>query len=312
MAIPDTMRAARIHRFGGPETISIDRIDVPTPAPHEVLVQVHAASVNGADLQLRADGFDGWATPPFILGIDLAGVVVARGAQVNGPAEGTRVHGRRSSATRGTLSEFAAIPADEVVAVPDALDALAAAAIPVVGLAAWQSLFDLGELSSGQRVLIQGAGGAVGHLAVQLAKEHGATVIASDGPAAQERLHELGADEVYDHRQTDVVTAIEPVDLVIDTVGGVVTDASLAAVHDGGRLVSLAGSPDQEAAAARGITATMIDSWMDRDDLIELDSRLVDGRLTIDIAKVVTFEQVRHAHEVAEAGRGKVVVSFSG
>jgi NADPH:quinone reductase-like Zn-dependent oxidoreductase len=308
MTVPTTMQAARIHAFGGPEQIVVDTLDVPEPGPGEVLVAVHTASVNGADLQLREDGFDGYFTPPFTLGMDLCGVVVARAEGVEGVAVGSRVHGRHGGAARGTFASFVAIPADELVTVPDTLDDTVAAAVPVVGLAAWQSLFDLGELAAGQRVLIQGAGGSVGHLAVQLAKEVGAHVIASDGAHALERLRALGADEVYDHRETDVVATIEPVDLVLDTVGGPVTAASLPAVRDGGRLVTLAGDPDEDAAAARGITARMIDSWMDREDLVDLDARLVDGRLTIDIAEVVPLADSARAHELAAEGRGKVVV----
>lgn len=303
------MDAARIHAFGGPETIVIEQIPVPELAPGELLVETRAVSVNGADLQLRADGFDGWAEPPLTLGLDLAGVVRAHGPGVQGPPVGTRVHGRRGDSTRGTLSTFVAIPAEEVVPVPDGVGDLVAAAIPLVGLAAWQSVHDLGELTSGQRVLIQGAGGSVGHLAVQLALEIGAVVIASDGPAAQSRLESLGADEVYDHRQTDVVATIEPVDLVIDTVGGPVTDASLAVVRDGGRLVTLAGTPDERAAAARGITAQTIDSWMDAGDLTELGARLVDGRLSIDIAEVVPMARTADAHRLAEDGAGKIVIT---
>ncbi|MCC5949503.1 MAG: NADP-dependent oxidoreductase [Nitriliruptoraceae bacterium] len=310
MTRPTTMSAARIHAFGGPEVIRVEELDVPSPAEGELLVEVRAVSVNGADLQLRQDGFDGWAQPPLTLGMDLAGVVVDHGAGVTTPAIGTRVHGRRSDATRGTLSTYVAIPADEVVAIPDGVDDLVAAAIPLVGLAAWQSIHDLGELTAGQRVLIQGAGGSVGHLAVQLAKELGATVVASDGPRAQGRLEALGADEVYDHRQTDVAATTEPVDLVIDTVGGPVTDASMDVLRDGGRLVTLAGDPDQERAAARDITAQVIDSWMDRDDLKAIDERLVDGRLAIDIGEVVGLERVVEAHQLAADGVGKVVITL--
>ena len=312
MTIPSTMRAARIHRYGGPEVLVVEDVPVPTLDPGEVLVEVLTASVNGADLELRRSGFDGYFDPPRTLGLDLCGVVRAVADDVERFAVGDRVHGRRSSAARGTYSSFAAVDADDLVTVPEGLDDVVAAGVPLVGLAAWQSVVELGGTAPGERVLIHGAGGGVGHLAVQFARHQGAHVIASDVAEAHPLLERLGVTEVYDFRATDVLAVVGTLDVVIDPVGGPVTEASLAALGPGSRLVSLVAQPDEDAARERGATATMIDSWMDRDHLTRIDELVVAGEVTVEIGEVVPFEQAARAHELAENGtvQGKVVLDL--
>ncbi len=310
MTIPTTMRAARIHAFGGPEQLAVEDLPVPELGPGEVLVEVHGTSVNGADLELRRTGFDGYYTPPRTLGIDVCGIVRAVADDVERLAVGDRVHGRRASAERGTYSTYAAVDADDLVVAPDGIDDVIAAALPLVGLAAWQSVVEVGRAARGERVLIHGAGGGVGHLAAQFALHLGAHVIASDAADAHALLERLGVTEIYDFRATDVIAAVGTVDLVIDPVGGPVTDASLAALGTGGRLVTLVGEPDEEVARARGATATTIDSWMDRDDLARIDELVLAGEVTIEIADVLPLEQAARAHELAESGsvHGKIVL----
>lgn len=310
MALPTTMRAARIHAFGGPEQLVVEDVAVPTPQAGEVLVEVHGASVNGADLELRRTGFDGYYQPPRTLGLDVAGVVVALGGDVDRFAVGDRVHGRRSSAARGTYSAYAAMDADDLVAIPDQMGDVVAAAVPLVGLAAWQAVVEVGRLVAGERVLIHGAGGGVGHLAVQFALHLGAHVVASDAAEARPRLERVGVQEVYDFRATDVIEAAGTVDLVVDPVGGPVTDASLAALGPGGRLVTLVGNPDQDAADARGVTASVLDSWMDRDQLTRIDGLVVSETVMVELAEVFPLEAAARAHELAGSGKptGKIVL----
>lgn len=310
MTIPPTMRAARIHAFGGPEQLVVEDVEVPDLGPGEVLVEVHGTSVNGADLQVRRNGFDGTYAPPRTLGLDVCGVVRAVADDVARLAVGDRVHGRRASAERGTYSTYAALDADELVVVPDAIDDVVASALPLVGLAAWQSVVDLGRVAPGERVLLHGAGGGVGHLAAQFALHLGAHVIASDVAAARPLLERLGVPEIYDFRSTDVLGEVGTVDVVIDPVGGPVTDASLAVLGAGGRLVTLVGDPDEETARARGVSATTINSWMDRDDLARIDELVVAGEVTIEVAEVLPLEQASRAHELAESGsvHGKIVL----
>ncbi len=310
MTVPTTMRAARIHAFGGPEQLVVEEVDVPQVGDHEVLVEVHAASVNGADLELRRTGFDGYFEPPLTLGVDLSGVVVAVGPQVERLSVGDAVHGRRSSADRGTYSAYAAVPEDDLVRKPKALSHVVASAVPVVGLAAWQALYDVGHLSRGERALIHGAGGGVGHLAVQFAQHFGGYVVASDTGAALERARALGPSESYDFREVDVLAEIWPVELVVDPVGGPVTNASLGVLGSGGRLVTLVGDPDVAAARSRGANAISLDSWMDRDALTRIDQLIEAGEVVVDIAEVLPLSEARRAHELAETGevRGKLVL----
>lgn len=310
MTIPATMRAARIHAYGGPEQLVVEDLPVPPTAPGQVLVEVHGTSVNGADLELRRTGFDGYYSPPRTLGLDLCGVVRAVADDVDGFAVGDRVHGRRSSAARGTYSTFAAVDAADLISVPEELDDVVAAAVPLVGLAAWQAVVEVGRAARGERVLIHGAGGGVGHLAAQFALHLGAHVIASDVAEARELLERIGVREIHDFRATDVIAEVGTVDLVIDPVGGPVTAASLAALGSGSRLVTLVGQPDQDAAAARGAQAAMLDSWMDRDHLARIDDLVRTGEVTVEVAEVLPLEQAARAHELVESGvaQGKVVL----
>lgn len=312
MPIPTTMRAARIHRHGGPKVLEIEDLPVPSLAPGEALVEVLTTSVNGADLELRRSGFDGFFAPPRTLGLDLCGVVRAVSDDVEQLAVGDRVHGRRSSAERGTYSAYAAVDAEDLVPVPEELDDVTAAAVPLVGLAAWQSVVEVAATAPGERVLVHGAGGGVGHLAAQFARHQGAHVIGSDVAEARPLLERLGIPEIHDFRSTDVIALVGTVDVVIDPVGGPVTAASLEALGSGSRLVSLAGSPDEDAARARGATATTIDSWMDRDHLRRIDELLVAGEVSVEVAEVLPLAQASHAHELAEAGgvQGKIVLDL--
>ncbi len=310
MTIPTTMRAARIHAYGGPEQLLVEDLPVPALGPGEVLVESHGTSVNGADLELRRTGFDGYYAPPRTLGLDLCGVVRAVADDVEQFAVGDRVHGRRSSAARGTYSTFAAMDATDLIVVPDGIDDVVAAAVPLVGLAAWQAVVELGRAARGERVLIHGAGGGVGHLAAQFALHLGAHVIASDVAEARALLERIGVSEIYDFRATDVIAEVGTVDLVIDPVGGPVTAASLAALGSGGRLVTLVGQPDEDAAEARGVTASTLDSWMDRDHLARIDELVLAGEVAVEVAEVLPLEQASLAHELVESGRahGKIVL----
>lgn len=310
MTLPPTMRAARIHAFGGPEQLVVEDVEVPQLGAGEVLVEVHGASINGADLELRRNGFDGYYTPPRTLGLDVCGLVRAVADDVERLAVGDRVHGRRASAARGTYSTYAAVDAADLIVVPDGIDDVVAAALPLVGLAAWQSVVDLGRAAPGERVLIHGAGGGVGHLAAQFALHLGAHVIASDVADVRDLLERIGVPEIYDFRATDVLAEVGTVDVVIDPIGGPVTDASLGVLGAGGRLVTLVGDPDQETARARGVTATTIDSWMDRDDLARIDELVLAGEVTIEVAEVLPLEQAARGHELVETAgvHGKIVL----
>ena len=217
------MKAVRFHEYGGIDVLRYEDVDRPRPGPGEVLVQVAGTAFNPIDTWFRA-GIIHQIFPvtfPHTLGLDVAGTVVEQGEGVEVPAVGDAVIGFLPMTGPGAAAEFAAAPADVLVPAPGNVPLADAAAIPVAALTAWQALFEHGELTSGQRVLVNGAGGGVGGFAVQLAKGAGAAVIATASARSAETVRSFGADEVIDYTAVQIGDAVrEPVDLVVNLVAG--------------------------------------------------------------------------------------------
>src|SRR5690242_17419597 len=213
------MKVMRFHEYGTPDVLRYEDVEVPEPAAGQVRVRVAATSFNGVDGNIRA-GFMRGPIPvelPHTPGFDVSGTVDALGDGVDGLTIGDQVIGFLPMAADGAAAEFVLAPAETLTSAPSTIPLPDAAALPVVGLTAWQSLFELGKLTAGQRVLINGAGGAVGGYAVQLAKNAGVHVIATAGPRSSERVRSNGADEIIDHTTTEVSAAVtEPVDVVLN------------------------------------------------------------------------------------------------
>lgn len=303
------MKAVRFHEYGGPEVLRHEDVERPEPGPGEVLVRVAGTSFNGVDGNIRA-GFMQGPIPvslPHVPGLDVAGTVEATGERVIGflPMTGD-----------GASSEYVVAPRDVLSPAPASIPLADAAAIPVVGLTAWQALFDHAGLTAGQRIAVNGAAGAVGGFAVQLAHEVGAYVIAVAGPGAEERLRERGADEVVDHTTTDPVPALaEPVDVLLNLAP--VEPEQLAAlvgrVRDGGVAVSTTvwmPTPSDEDREVRGIDLFV---RSDTDQLAELVARIDRGELVVDVGERVALADLASVHERAGTGSlaGKVVVTVS-
>src|SRR4051794_14754430 len=225
------MRVVRLLAAGGPEQIAVESADKPRPRPTEALVRVHAAAIPRDELQWRVDRL------PAIPSYELSGVIEEVGAGVTGVADGDEVFALTPFDRDGVAADYAAVPADVLVPRPRAVGHAASAAIPLSALSAWQGLFDHGRLGADQRVLIHGAAGSVGGFAVQLARSAGAHVSGTTSAANLDFLLELGAHEVVDSA-TRFEDAVEPVDLVFDTVGGERLRRSVAVLRDGGGLVS--------------------------------------------------------------------------
>ncbi len=220
------MRAIGQDEFGGPEVLELIEVERPEPGPAEVLVRVHAAGVNPTDSWHRATG--GLAGAVIRLGWDVSGVVEAVGLGVATLAPGDEVFGMpRHPLPAGTYAEYVTSPARHLVRKPTGLTHVQAAALPLAALTAWQALVDVAEVRPGHRVLIHAAAGGVGHLAVQIAKARGAYVIGTARSAKHDFLRGLGADELVDYTEADFETAVEPVDVVIDTIGGAYGPRSL-------------------------------------------------------------------------------------
>ncbi|BCJ50206.1 NADPH:quinone reductase [Actinoplanes sp. NBRC 14428] len=313
------MKAVRFHEYGGPDVLRYEDTDQPVPGAGQVRVRVAATTFNGIDANIRGGTMRGPfpVTLPHTPGIDVAGTVDALGDGVGGLAVGDRVVGFLPMAETGAAAEYVIAPAEVLTAAPTTVPLADAAALPSVGLTAWQALFEHAHLTAGQRVLINGAGGGVGGYAVQLAKDAGAYVIATAGPRGSERVAAAGADRVIDHTSADVTTAVtEPVDVVLNLapVEPARLDALVGLIRDGGTLVNTTVWMPAPADEARGVTGINLFVRSDARELAELVARVDAGRLTIDIAERVPLAELPDVHARAAAGAlpsGKVTVTVT-
>ena len=297
------MRAAVIHGTGGPEVLQLEEVPRPEPADGEVLIRVHAASVNPIDWKRRRG--ERTLEVPAVLGRDVSGTVeVSRAA---GYAEGDAVFG---TAGTGGYAEYTASSADQIARKPDAITHEQAAAIPVAGLTAWQGVVDHGGLTAGETALVAGAAGGVGHFAVQFARHAGARTIGTGSTANRDFVLGLGVDQYVDYTREGETDAVTGVDLAYDTVGGETTTALLDAVRDGGVLVGIAGPLPEEAARARGISSHRFRMNPSPEELARIAGLVAQGEVHVEIAEVLPLAEVARAHAISEAGhvRGKLVL----
>jgi NADPH:quinone reductase-like Zn-dependent oxidoreductase len=309
------MKAVRFHEFGGPEVLRYEDVAPPAPGAGEVRIRVAATSFNGVDGNIRAGNMQGPIPVklPHTPGIDVAGTVDALGEGVDDVAVGDDVIGFLPMTAPGAAAEYVIAPAEILTGAPKNTPLADSAALPLVGLTAWQALFDHGNLTAGQRVLINGAGGGVGGYAVQLAREIRAYVIATAGPGSADRVRAAGADEVIDHTATDVAEAVgEPVDLVLNLapVSPEQLAALLTLIRDGGALVNTTvwmPAPSDEGRGVRGIDLFV---RSDADQLADLAARVSTGELRIEVAQRVPLAELATVHAQAAAGElpGKTVI----
>jgi len=306
----ETMQVMEVAHPGGPEVLQLVRRPVPEPAPTEVLVRVRAAGLNPVDWKTRAGGgVSGLlGAGPWVLGWDVAGEVVALGGGVTRFAVGDRVFGMpRFPHEGGGYGEYVTAPSRQFARIPDGLDDIAAAGLPLAGLTALQG-FDASGLEKGQRVLVHAAAGGVGHLAVQLAKAAGAYVIGTASAGKHEFVRGLGADEVIDYRERPFEEQVRDVDVVFDAVGGDVTQRSLAVLREGGVLVTI---PGGELPTAPGIRSFWLLVEPDGAGMERLAALVTEGALRVVVADTAPLAKVAQLHEVGEQGRtvGKLVVT---
>jgi len=305
------MHALRIHEQGGPKGLSYEEAPVPKPGTGDVLVRVHAASFTPTELAWPSTWVDrlGHDRRPVIPGHEVSGTVEALGFGTTGFAVGDAVYGLTDWYRDGSLAEYVAVEARNLAPTPASLDHVQAAAIPMPGLTAWQALFVHGGLSRDQRVLIHGAGGGVGSIAVQLARAAGAHVIATGRAWARQLATELGADRFVDLDRERFEDVAEGVDLVVDLVGGDVLRRSVATVKDGGIVVSAVDPRVQlgEVNQVRGVYFVVEPA---RSELEELARRANAGELRAVVGEVFDLADSAKAFEVKQGGRvpGKVVI----
>lgn len=249
------MRAFGITAYKQPVT----QLEVPEPVvgPQDVLVDVEAAGLNHVDEKMRVGEFKAMlpAAMPLVLGYDVAGTVLEVGAQVRGFAPGDRVYGR--PAAGGTFAERIAVPAIDLAHVPASLSTAQAGGLPLVALTAWQALVERGHLQAAQKVLVHAGAGAVGSLAIQLAKHLGATVATTASGAGADLARDLGADVVVDYRTQDFEAELSGYDLVLDSLGGENLMKSLRVLRPGGKAIGIAGPPEPAFARQAGLNPVL-------------------------------------------------------
>jgi len=303
------MRAVLLDEHGGPELLRVGELADPEPAPTEVLVRVEAAGVNVVDAKTRRGaGVAGLlGVPPWVLGWDLAGVVAAVGAGVTRFSPGDPVLGMpRFPHPAGAYAELATAPARHLALRPPSLSAQAAAALPLKGLTAWQALVDTAGVGAGQRVLVHGASGGVGRLAVQLAHHLGAEVLGTASAPTHERLRALGADVLVDHRSERFEDVVGEVDVVLDLVGAGLPERSLPHLRRGGHLVCIGTRtdlPDAEVLARHDVHAAWMLVEPDHAGLEALTALVADGALRVDVDRVEALADVAAVHADVDAGR---------
>lgn len=303
------MKAARVNEWGQP--VQIEEIPQPSPANDEVLVRVRAASVNPVDGAVAAGYLQTMFSTPLTLGSDFAGEVVAAGTEVQHVKVGDVVYGL--SGIHDAFAEYAAVKASSVAPKPRSLDAVHAAATPLVGLSAWQALFNLAQLQSGERILILGAGGAVGSFAVQLAKGKGAYVIGYAKKNKAEFVKQLGADEFVDAGSQAFEEVVGKVDVVLDTIGGDFIERSYSVLKPGGRFVTVVGMPPEGAGKDRGITALGLFTQPSVEDLANLAAEIDAGRLKVFVHRTFPLEETQTAlyYKPQDGAPGKIVITVN-
>lgn len=304
------MRAVRIEDFGPPDVLKIVEMERPAPGEGDVLVRVEAVGLNPVDAFVRSGVFPLFAKPPTVLGWDIAGIVEEAGPGVDRFAPGDRVFGlSRFPQMADGYAEYVSAPAADLARPTDALDAVHAAALPLTGLTAWQSLVETAAVGPGQHVLIHAAGGGVGHLAVQIAKARGARVTATASEGKRAFVEGLGADEVIDYRTEDFASKVGDVDVVLDPVGGDLADRSIPVLRPGGLLISLLRHDDEDdlrarvQAAGRRFAGVLVHP--DAAGLEALAALVGEGKLTVHVDRTFTFAELPEAHRLLESSPGR-------
>lgn len=307
-----TMKAVRIHAYGGPELLHYETAPRPVPNPDDLLIRVRAAAVNPVDWKIREGYLQGFLNHqlPLIPGWDVSGEVVNVGPEATGFKIGDAVYARPNIERDGSYAEYIAVKASEAAHKPTRLSHDHAAAVPLAALTAWQALVDVAQLQAGQTVLIHAAAGGVGSFAVQLAKARGAQVIATASAVNTGIVAELGADQFVDYTKTRFEEIVKDVDVVFDTLGGDTQDRSWQVLKPGGILVSIISPPVEETAAKHGVRSAFVFVQPNGQQLAAIARLIDEGRMKPIIHTVLPLSEARQAQVISQGGhaRGKIVL----
>jgi NADPH:quinone reductase-like Zn-dependent oxidoreductase len=302
------MKAIVINEYGNEDVVNYTNVECPEPTANEVLVKVHVAGVNPVDWKIRNGAGERFGLKlPIMLGGEIAGTVEKIAGDVRDFKEGNAVYG---IITSGGFAEYAIAKKGDIVSKPQSLDFQNAAAIPLGALTAWQAIFDLANLGSGQRIFITGASGGVGSLAVQLAKAKGAYVIGMASGRNEDFVRDLGADEFVDYTKQNFEEVVKDVDVVFDTVGGDTFERAFQTLKKGGFLVTSVEFPSEEKAREFGIKAARVYCKPNAEELTAISELVDEGRLKAHVSTVLPLAEVKKALQLSEGGhtRGKIVL----
>lgn len=302
------MKAIQIRQYGNEDVMELVDLPTPTARDGELLVKVKAAAVNPVDWKIREGlGQMMGLTLPIVLGCEIAGTVES--SNDASFAAGDEVYGYLG-AHSGGYAEFVAAPATEFVRRPAKVDADTAASVPVAGMTAWQGIFDHGKLERGQKILITGASGAVGSVAVQLAKRKGARVIGTGSGRNEQMVKDLGADEFIDYKNAKFEEQVSGVDVVFDTVGGETQERAFQVLKRGGYLISTVSPPSADKASEFGITTAMVMMMPNKEQLAQLNEMLEKGELQTRVATVLPLAEFKKALHLSQEGHpdGKIIL----
>jgi NADPH:quinone reductase-like Zn-dependent oxidoreductase len=303
------MKAAFFMQHGGPEVMQYGDVPDPAPGPGEILVDVHAASVNGADWKVRAGSYAPITTFPYIPGRDFSGVVAALGAQVQDLKVGDAVYGVCDVGQEAAYAERIAIKAAIVAPKPKALSHEECAALALAGLTALVSIEDTLQIQRGETLLVQGGAGGVASMAIQIAKHLGARVLSTASAANLDYVRGLGADEVIDYRSQDFTQVVSGCDAVFDTVGGEVATRSFAVLRPGGRAAFIASGGKAPTAPRPDVRSLRPQVGRDRAHLERLAQLAASGAIRPPEMRLFPLSEAAAAHAISEGRhlRGKLV-----
>lgn len=305
--------AVQFAEYGPPDVLSLARLPAPEPRPGEVVVEVHAASVNPIDWKIRSGRLKGAfpAALPMITGRDGAGVIAAVGKGVDAARIGERVCFLAPRGV-GTWAEVTAVPAELAVPIPPSLSFTDAAALPLAGLSTWAGLVTAANLQRGMRILVHAAAGGVGSLAVQIARDIGAHVAATCSHRNSDFVRSLGADQVIAYDRTAFEEVLSGLDAVFDTMGGDIHRRSYKVLRRGGVMACLSAEPYQDLSAEYGVSVRMAQVSPDADTLAQLVTLVAAGRLRPVVDRILPFTDFVQAHANSESGhaRGKTVLTI--